>query len=56
MADNQPKDRTTGDWIHAIAKAAMSAVPVVGSPAAELFGFLVVAPASKRKDEWIRLL
>ena len=54
MEDNEPKDRTTSDWIHAITKAAMSAVPVVGSPAAELFGFLVVAPATKRKDEWIR--
>ena len=32
----------------------MSAVPVIGSPAAELFGFLVVAPASRRRDEWIR--
>lgn len=56
MADNQSNDRTTGDWIHTSAKAAISAVPVVGSPAAEFFGFLVVAPASKRKDEWIRSL
>jgi len=54
MADDQPKDRTAGDWMHAIAKAAVSAVPVVGSPAAEMFGFLVVAPASKRRDEWLR--
>lgn len=54
MADNQSNDRTTGDWIHTSMKAAMSALPVVGSPAAEFFGFHVVAPASKRKDEWIR--
>lgn len=56
MAENQPKDRTTSDWIHTSAKAAISAVPVIGSPAAEFFGFLVVTPASKRKDEWMRSL
>jgi len=54
MADEERRDRTTGDWMHAIAKATLSAVPVVGGPAGELFGFLVIAPASKRKDQWIR--
>jgi hypothetical protein len=56
MAENQPENRTTSDWIHTGVKAAISAVPVIGSPAAEFFGFLVAAPASKRKDEWIRSL
>jgi hypothetical protein len=56
MAGKQRRGRATGDWIHAITKAAMSGVPVVGGPAAELFSFLVVAPASKRKDEWMRSL
>jgi len=39
--------RTTGDYIHTTAKAALSAVPFVGGPAAELFA-LVLAPPLER--------
>ena len=44
--DENPKQlpqRTTGDYAHTTAKAALSALPVVGGPAAELFA-LVIAP------------
>jgi hypothetical protein len=44
---------TKGDWAHTLTKAGISAVPFVGSPAAELFAALIVAPLAKRRDEWI---
>ena len=34
-------------------KAALSAIPVVGSPAAELFELVLTPPLSKRRDEWM---
>ncbi|MBI5571142.1 MAG: hypothetical protein HY914_14455 [Desulfomonile tiedjei] len=41
------------DGVHRIAKGAVSAFPVVGGPATELFATLVAAPLDKRRDEWL---
>lgn len=32
---------TSGDAVHALAKAGLSAIPVVGGPAVELFQYVV---------------
>ena len=46
-------ERSAGDIAHLAAKAALSAIPIVGGPAAELFGALVTPPLEKRRQEWI---
>lgn len=49
----QPPKRTKGDAAHAIAKAGLSAVPVIGGPAAELFQNVIQPPLEKRRTEWM---
>lgn len=44
------------DLVHTIAKASISAVPVVGGPIAEFFGVFVPSSLSNRRDEWARKL
>jgi hypothetical protein len=45
--------RSVGDAVHAIAKAGLSAVPVVGGPAVELFHYVIQPPLEKRREEWM---
>lgn len=49
----EPPKATTGDAVHAIAKAGLSAIPVVGGPAVELFQHLVQPPLERRRAEWM---
>jgi hypothetical protein len=49
----QPK-KTKSDIEHTLIKAGLSAIPIVGGSAAELFGSLIVPPLEKRRDEWIK--
>ncbi len=44
---------TVGDGIHRIAKAAISAVPLISGPAVELFSALLTPPLDRRRDEWL---
>ena len=44
---------TKGDVAHGIVKAAISAAPVVGGPAAEIFGLVIAPPLQKRQAEWM---
>ena len=44
--------RSKGDVAHAIVKAGLSAVPMVGGPAIELFHYLVQTPIDKRCEAW----
>ncbi len=46
--------KTKGDVGHPLAKAGLSAIPIIGGSAAELFGSLIVPPLEKRRDEWIK--
>ena len=41
-----PPEPTAGDTAHLITKAGLSAIPILGGPAAELFSALVVPPLS----------
>lgn len=46
-------EKTGGDAAHAIAKAGLSAIPLVGGPAAELFQYIVQPPLEKRRVRWM---
>lgn len=55
MADEKletPK-QSKGDVAHTLAKADLSAIPVVGGPAVELFQYLIQPPLEKRRGEWM---
>lgn len=42
-----------GDAAHTGAKMVLSAIPIVGGSAAEIFSAIVRSPLDKRRDEWI---
>lgn len=44
---------TKGDAVHAITKAGLSAIPVIGGPAVELFQSLVQPPLERRRAQWM---
>lgn len=46
--------KTSGDFTHSLVKAGLSAVPVIGGAAAELFQNVVIPPLEKRRLEWMR--
>lgn len=45
--------KSKGDIVHAITKAGLSSIPVVGGPAAELFQNVIQPPLEKRREEWM---
>ena len=45
--------RSKGDAAHALTKAGLSAIPVVGGPAVELFQYVVQPPLEKRREAWM---
>lgn len=47
---------TGWDHAHLAVKAALSALPVVGAPAAELFATIIAPPLARRRDEWLQSL
>lgn len=49
----EPPKATNRDAAHAIAKAGLSAIPVVGGPAVELFQYLIQPPLERRRTEWM---
>lgn len=56
MSDQQNTNvptRSGGDAIHAVVKAVLSAIPVYGGPAVELFQFVVQPPLEKRREKWM---
>lgn len=56
MPDEQekyaPPETSKGDVAHTLAKEGISAIPVVGGPAAELFAMVVTPPMDKRRRAW----
>lgn len=50
---HDPPGATAGDKAHALAKAGLASVPVVGGAAAELFAAIVTPPLEKRRREWM---
>ena len=53
--DKLPK-ATAGDAAHTIAKAGLSAIPVIGGPAAELFSTVIIPPLTRRREAWLQSL
>jgi hypothetical protein len=51
----EPK-KSARDVAYAVAKAAVSAAPVVGGPAAELLGLIFGPPLEKRREKWLEQL
>ena len=45
--------QSKGDVAHALTKAGLSVIPVVGGPAVELFQLLIQPPLEKRRTEWM---
>ena len=45
-----------GDIIHTVVKASLSAIPIAGGPAAELFAAIITPPIIKRRDAWVESL
>ena len=52
MNTETPKP-TKGDLAHTLAKVGLSAIPVVGGPAAELFSAIILPPLARRRDAWV---
>lgn len=47
---------TALDHAHLLVKAALSALPIAGGPAAELFATIIAPPLARRRDEWLQAL
>jgi hypothetical protein len=50
---NEVPKQSKGDAAHALVKAGLSAVPLVGGPAVELFQYVVQPPIERRRQEWM---
>lgn len=44
---------TSGDIAHALAKAGLSAIPLLGGSAAELLQYVIQSPIEKRREKWM---
>ena len=49
-----PPEKSTGDYAHALTRAGLSAIPVVGGPATVLFAEVLAAPLAKRREEFLQ--
>jgi hypothetical protein len=49
-----PPSSTVGDAAHMMARAGLSAIPMIGGAGVELFSYLIVPPLTKRRDEWVQ--
>jgi hypothetical protein len=45
--------RSAADGVHAVVKAGLSAIPIVGGPAVELFQYVMQPPLEKRRERWM---
>lgn len=49
----EPPKQSKGDLVHAATKAGLSAIPVLGGAAAELFQLVIQPPLERRRTEWM---
>lgn len=53
MADDLKLPKSSNlDYAHAVTRASLSAIPVIGGPLTELFQSIVQPPLEKRRNEW----
>jgi len=45
--------KKTGDYLHAVARAGLGAIPVAGAAATELLNLLITPPLEKRREKWM---
>ncbi|MFZ3402030.1 hypothetical protein LCG94_01700 [Aeromonas salmonicida] len=50
----KPPKATKGDAAHAIVKAGLSVIPMIGGPAVELFQYVMQPPLERRRGEWMQ--
>jgi len=50
--DHEPPKPGPGDHARALARAGLSAIPVAGGAAVELFNKLITPPLERRRDQW----
>jgi len=55
-AEPAPPKAGKADLAHALAKAVISEVPLIGAPAAELFSLVVTPPLERRRAEWLNAI
>ena len=53
--NNIPKDDYT-DIIYKLVKGSLGSIPLAGSVVAEIFGFILTEPITKRKTRWMELV
>jgi hypothetical protein len=51
--DITPPESTAGDVAHTLARAGLSAIPVIGGAAVELLQAIVTPPLERRRREWM---
>ena len=49
----EPPSETSADHVHALARAGISSIPVVGGAGVELFNAVIAPPLRKRQVEWM---
>lgn len=49
----EPPKQSKGDLLHVAVKAGLSAIPVLGGPATELFQLVIQPPLERRRAEWM---
>ena len=49
-----PPEQDKGDAAYAAGRALLSAIPVAGGAAVELFQFIITPPLEKRRNDWMR--
>lgn len=47
-------ESSKGDTAHALAKAGIAAIPIIGGSAAEVFRLVVEPPLVRRREEWMK--
>jgi hypothetical protein len=53
MNEQVRPQKSDGDFAHALIKAGISQIPIIGAPAAEIFKLIITPPIEKRRDDWI---
>ena len=48
-----PPEKSAGDVVHAVARAGLGTIPVVGAAATELLTVIITPPLEKRRSEWM---
>ena len=51
-----PDQATPSDYLHAVVKGGLSAIPYVGGTASELFALVLAPPLAERRDIWLQQL